>query len=134
MSESPHPASAARIVPGTASWGRRIAALLLDGIAGSLFIIAVFGPDAYNRETWAPLAVFFVQSSLGVALTGASFGQYVLRLRVRHLDGRPLTLFRALWRQALICLVIPPLVFRQDGRGLHDILNDSAVFPARPGD
>jgi hypothetical protein len=32
----------------------------------------------------------------------------------------------------LICLVIPPLVFRPDGRGLHDLVCHSAVVPLVP--
>ena len=33
----------------------------------------------------------------------------------------------ALLRAALVCLVIPPLVFRPDGRGLHDVVVGSAT-------
>ena len=52
----------------------------------------------------------------------------IAKIQVRHLDGRPLTLFRALLRQLLVCLVIPPLVFRPDGRGLHDLWTDSGAY------
>jgi len=38
----------------------------------------------------------------------------------------------ALLRQFLICLVIPPLVFRPDGRGLHDLVCGSATVPLIP--
>ena len=75
--------------------------------------------------------MFWLESSLGVALTGASFGQMMVRIRVHRLDGRPLTLFRALQRQLLVCLVIPPLVFRPDGRGLHDLWTGSGTFESR---
>ena len=47
-------------------------------------------------------------------------------------SGRPLSLLVALLRQVLICLVIPPLVFRPDGRGLHDLAARSAVVPLVP--
>ena len=59
-----------------------------------------------------------------MALSGGSFGQLATRLRVVRIDGsgRPLSLLTALLRQVLICLVIPPLVFRPDGRGLHDLI------------
>jgi hypothetical protein len=40
----------------------------------------------------------------------------------------------ALLRQVLICLVIPPLVFRPDGRGLHDMICGSATGPLRVPD
>jgi uncharacterized RDD family membrane protein YckC len=66
-----------------------------------------------------------------VALAGGSFGQLLVRIRVHRLDGRPLSLFRALERQLLVCLVVPPLVFRQDGRGLHDLWTGSGAFQLR---
>ena len=66
-----------------------------------------------------------------MALSGGSFGQLATRLRVVRIDGsgRPLTLLRALLRQVMIILVIPPLVFRPDGRGLHDLAAGSATVP-----
>jgi uncharacterized RDD family membrane protein YckC len=117
--------------PDPASWVRRIAALFVDWIASSLvaaFILGGFDAAAYS---WLPLVVFWLESSFGVALAGASFGQAVLRIRVHTLEGRPLSLFRALQRQLLVCLVIPPLVFRPDGRGLHDLWTRSGAYPAR---
>lgn len=117
------------LIPDTASWLQRVGALAVDWAASSLvaaFILGGFDSAAYQ---WLPLGIFWLQSSLGVALTGGSFGQSLLRLNVRRLDGHPVSLLRAIERQLLVCLVIPPLVFRSDGRGLHDILTDSAVFP-----
>lgn len=111
-----------------ASWGRRIGALLIDGVASALVVLAVLGPEGYSRSTWGPLIVFFLQTSLGTALAGGSFGQLATRIRVLGMDGRPLNLLRAFARQALVCLVIPPLVFKPDGRGLHDLWTDSAAF------
>lgn len=128
MSETATP-SGRPLIPDTASWLQRVGALVLDWAASSLvaaFILGGFSGTAYQ---WLPLGIFCLQSAVGVALTGGSFGQTVLRLNVRRLDGHPLSLVRALERQLLVCLVIPPLVFRSDGRGLHDILTDSAVFP-----
>lgn len=115
-----------------AGWGRRVVARLIDGIAGALVLFAVLGPDRYSHSTWSPLVLFFAQASLGTALVGASFGQLAVRIRVLRLDGRPLSLLAALGRTALICLVVPPLVFRPDGRGLHDMLFGSAVFRRTP--
>ena len=42
-------------------------------------------------------------------------------------DPRPIGLIQAFVRQILIALVIPPLVFRPDGRGLHDLAVGSAT-------
>lgn len=120
------------LVPGTASWGRRVVALLLDWAA--CYGVAAFIQGGIDSSSFGftVLGVFWIESSLGVALTGASFGQLLARIRVRRLDGRPLGLMSALGRQLLICVVVPPLVFRADGRGLHDILSDSAAFPLSP--
>ena len=111
-----------------ASWLRRIVALFVDWAASSLvaaFVLGGFDAPAYS---WLPLVVFWLESSFGVALAGASFGQALVRIRVHTLEGRPLSLLRALQRQLLVCLVIPPLVFRDDGRGLHDLWTRSGAF------
>lgn len=117
------------LIPDTASWLQRVAALTLDWAASygvAFFILRDVAHPAFGALT---LAVFLLQSAVGVALTGASFGQKMLRLHVRRIDGHPLSLLRSLERQLLICLVVPPLVFRADGRGLHDVLTDAAVYP-----
>src|SRR5262249_9200751 len=72
---------------------------------------------------------FLFESTVLMALVGGSFGQLATRLRVVRTDGsgRPLSVLRALVRQVLVALVIPPLVFRPDGRGLHDMAVGSAT-------
>lgn len=104
----------------TASWGRRILALLVDWLASSLVVVAFQGVD-YNE--WLVLLVYVLESAVFTALLGGSFGKLVTRLRVVRRDGsgQPLGLIPALVRSVLIALVIPPLVFKQDGRGLHDL-------------
>lgn len=117
--------------PAPASWLSRIGALFIDWAASSAvaaFILGGFDEPAYQ---WLPLVVFWLESSIGVALAGGSFGQLLVRIRVHRLDGRPLSLLRALQRQLLVCLVIPPLVFRDDGRGLHDLWTRSGAFRLR---
>jgi uncharacterized RDD family membrane protein YckC len=113
-----------------ASWLRRIAALCLDWAASTGVAFAILGPGGWSGSgsQWLPLVVFWLESSFGVALAGASFGQALLRIRVQTLDRRPLSLLRALQRQLLVCLVIPPLVFREDGRGLHDLWTRSGAY------
>ena len=44
-------------------------------------------------------------------------------------SGRPVDLLRSLLRAVLVCLVVPPLVFRPDGRGLHDMAAGSRTVP-----
>jgi uncharacterized RDD family membrane protein YckC len=116
--------------PATASWGRRIVALLIDWAASTLVVVAIVGWDRYSESgaNVLPLVVFWLESAVGVALAGASFGQLVTGIRVHRTDGRPLGLLGALLRQLLVCLVVPPLVFRPDGRGLHDLWTGSGAY------
>ncbi len=119
--------------PPHATWLRRIAALFLDWFACygvAFFILRDVQHPAFGLLT---TIVFLLESAFGVALSGASFGQMLVRIRVHRLDGRPLTLLRALQRQLLVCLVIPPLVFREDGRGLHDLWTRSGAFEMARG-
>ena len=111
-----------------ASWPRRIVALFVDWLACygvAFFILRDIQHPAFG---WLTILIFLVESTVGVALSGASFGQMILRIRVHTLEGRPLSLLRALQRQLLVCLVIPPLVFRADGRGLHDLWTRSGAY------
>lgn len=120
-----HPA----LPSGTASWLHRVGALFVDWLACYLVAFFILRDVQHPAFGALSLIIFWLESAVGVALAGSSFGQAVLRIQVRHPDGRPLTLFRALLRQLLVCLVIPPLVFRPDGRGLHDLWTDSGAYP-----
>lgn len=117
----------------TTSWARRAVALLVDWAASTLVVVAIVGPDSYSRTgsnaPWLVLAVYVAESALLTALAGGSFGKLATRLRVVHANGdpRPIGLLQALVRSVLIALVIPPLVYRPDGRGLHDMLAKSAT-------
>ena len=110
-----------------ASWGRRILALLVDWLLSTLVVIAVFGFDEYSKPgsfaSGAVLIVFVVESGLLTWLGGGSAGKLLTGLCVVPADGhlRRLNPIKAIGRQVLVALVIPPLVFRPDGRGLHDL-------------
>lgn len=116
-----------------ASWPRRIAALFIDWAVATLITIGFVGLEEYldpqsGSSSWV-LLVFAGVTTILTGLAGGSFGQLLLGIRVLRLDGQPLGLLRALARTVLICLVIPPLVFKPDsGRGLHDIWTGSAAF------
>jgi len=139
------PADYADRVPGTdlpfetASWARRILALLVDYAACWGVMLLIYGRDWFGNGSVPSIylnLLFIGESAFLTALAGGSFGQLATRLRVVRVDGsgRPLGLLPAVGRQVLICLVIPPLVFRPDGRGLHDLAVGSAVVPLRvPG-
>lgn len=119
-------------VPETASWPRRMLALLVDWLACTLVVglfVPVYGVEAGPAGSLAVLGLFVVESALLTATVGGSFGQVATRIRVARATGdpRPVDLLPALGRQVLVALVIPPLVFRPDGRGLHDILTGTAA-------
>jgi uncharacterized RDD family membrane protein YckC len=118
-------------VPETASWGRRVLALLVDwfaclGVAELLVQADILPGNPFGIYT---LGFFVLESALFTALLGGSFGQLATRLRVVRADGGRLDVARALLRSVMIALVIPPLVFRPDGRGLHDMTVGSYVVP-----
>ena len=114
----------------TASWGRRVLALVVDWFACvavvSLFT-PVFGTTGGPGSTYT-LALFVVESAVLTCTVGGSFGKMATRLRVVRVDnGGRLDPLRSLARAILVALVIPPLVFRPDRRGLHDIAAGTAV-------
>ena len=117
----------------TASWGRRILALFVDWIVSTFFVIALVGWEDYwevgsNSQSYV-IPALVLETALFTWLLGGSFGKLLTRLRVVPADGRlrPLNPLRILGRQILIVLVIPPLVFRPDGRGLHDLFAGTAT-------
>lgn len=127
-SPRPHPANPATAPFEGASWLSRIGALFVDWIACYLVTFFILQDVQHQAFGALSLIIFWLESAVGIALTGSSFGQTVLKIRVVHPDGRPLSLLGALLRQLLVCLVIPPLVFRPDGRGLHDLWTDSGAY------
>lgn len=117
----------------TASWGRRILALFVDWFASTLVVVLVLGPGGWSDDPasgFYTLAVFAVETAVLTALAGGSFGKLATGLRtVRYGGTGPVGLLPAFVRQVLVCLVIPPIVFRPDGRGLHDLAAGSATYP-----
>ena len=110
-------------------WGRRIGALLLDWIA-CLLLVRLFLPRIeYGTATSSvvTLGFFAAELTLFTWIAGASFGQRIVGLAVVRLDGERLGLLGALLRSVAICLVIPPLVWDRDSRGLHDRWVGTAV-------
>ncbi len=111
----------------TAPWGRRILALVVDWLACTLVVVGVVGLAAYtapgSRASFLVLGLYVVESALLTWLAGGSFGKLVTRLRVVWAGGgsRPMNPVRLLLRQVLVALVVPPLVWKPDGRGLHDL-------------
>lgn len=110
----------------TASWARRAGALVVDWLA-CLLVVSPF--TGWGRGGGWILLAYVVESALFTTLLGGSFGKLATRLRTVRADGdpRPLDPLRSLARQILVALVVPPLVFRPDGRGLHDLAVGTAT-------
>jgi uncharacterized RDD family membrane protein YckC len=106
--------------------GRRLAALTIDWLSSLLVAQLLFRNEAdLALET---LGVFAVMTIVLVSLTGASFGQRLLGLRVVSVsDGGPVAAWRVAIRTGLLCLVIPAVVWDRDQRGLHDRAAGSVV-------
>jgi uncharacterized RDD family membrane protein YckC len=103
---------------------RRLLAFLLDLVAGVLIggVVVLFLADVSPlQRSLANNLAFATQVVVLQALTGQSMGMRLVGIRVRRLqhDG-PLGLLPALVRTALLALVVPPLVYDRDQRGLHD--------------
>ncbi len=116
----------------TASWARRIVALLVDWMASTLVVVLIIGSRGWAEDPLSSvyvLGVYVVQNALLTASAGGSFGKLATRLRVVRATGdpRPPDLIRSLVRALMIAVVIPPLVFRPDGRGLHDMFAGTAT-------
>lgn len=113
--------------PGSlASFPRRLVALLIDWLA------CVLIASAFTRDPLLPLGIFALENLLLVSTLGATFGMRLTRLGVLDLAGRRLLPpGRVAIRTVLLCLLVPPLVWDRDGRGLHDRAARSAVIRAR---
>lgn len=109
-----------------AGFGARIAALVVDWLPCVLVAnLATANPQ------FSTLVLFAVLTVLTVGATGRSPGHALLGLRVARLDeGRP-GWGAAVVRTVLICLVVPPVVYDVDGRGLHDRAVGTVVLRGR---
>lgn len=126
----------------TASWGRRALALVVDWFA-CVAVVSIFTPvvgTTGGPGSFYTLLVFVAESALLTCTVGGSFGKLATRLRTVRVDGRArLDPLRSVARAILVALVIPPLVFRPDRRGLHDLATGTAtvtlqVASGRPTD
>jgi uncharacterized RDD family membrane protein YckC len=105
-----------------AGWGRRLVALVVDWLA-CLILVRLFLPSidyGTPSSSLATLGFFLAELTLFTWVVSASFGQRLLGLAVLRLDGQGPGLARSFLRSLQVCLLVPPLVWDRDGRGLHD--------------
>ncbi|WP_375003019.1 RDD family protein [Aeromicrobium sp. CTD01-1L150] len=117
------------VVP-SASFGRRLIALLIDWAVALLTVALIAGSSFAGEDRPNPfldLGVFYLQVWVLTGLLGFTIGKRLLRMRVEGPDGRPIGLLRAALRTALLCLVVPAILQNEEGRGFHDIAANSRV-------
>jgi len=122
--------------PDGVSLGRRLAAISIDWLASYAIAFAFFaGGGSYaERVVGTRLAtpiIFATEYAILIALTGASFGHRLLRLKVVDFShgGLP-SLRQALIRTALMLIVITAITYDEDGRGIHERFSQTKLIPA----
>ncbi|MFD8084270.1 RDD family protein [Kitasatospora sp. NPDC059722] len=107
--------------PGSmAGPGRRIGALFVDGWLVSLVAYGLLGKGTASSANLWTTPLFFGVTALLLATSGTTVGKRLFGLRVVRQDGRRATIPQVLLRTLLLCLLVPPLVWDRDTRGLHD--------------
>lgn len=102
---------------------RRLLALMVDWF----MCLAIAGAIGSTNPFLAP-AIFAVENILLVSTLGYSVGHRLFGIEVRRLDGRVPGFLPAIIRTALVVLVIPPLIFDRDSRGLHDLAARTVIL------
>lgn len=110
-----------------AGWGRRVVALGIDWVL-CLLVAAVLTQGSFDRSGFAPLIVFGFETWVLTSLLGGSAGQLMVGVIVIRTTGERLDPGRALLRTVLIMLVIPPVIYNRDQRGLHDLATDAVAI------
>jgi uncharacterized RDD family membrane protein YckC len=112
-----------------AGWGRRVLALFLDWLIAGLIASAVTGEPLWaggNDRNLAQLVSFFAMTAILTGLAGGTIGHRLCGLRVIRTQpggtgySGQVGLLSGAIRALLICLLIPPVVYDRDRRGLHD--------------
>ncbi len=99
---------------------RRLVALTIDWFAALVIAGAVSSGMSASAQSWLVLEIFFIEILVLTAFIGASFGQQIMGIGVRSLDGGRLNVLGVILRTLLLIIVIPAVIYDRDGRGLHD--------------
>jgi len=115
--------------PEGVSLGRRLAAITIDWLASYAIGFAFFAGDGSYSERIVgtrlstPL-IFVAEYAILVALTGASFGHRLFRLKVVDFNHGGLPGFsQVLVRTGLMVIVVTAITYDEDGRGIHERLS-----------
>jgi uncharacterized RDD family membrane protein YckC len=120
-------------IGSVARMGRRLVALTLDWIAAILVTHLVFPDLVYGSEGFAAatLGIFALEVFVLTTTTGASFGYKLVGIKLISISPSRINFVKVLVRTALLCLVIPALIWDRDGRGLHDKAVGTITMRAR---
>ena len=112
--------------PEGVTLGRRLAAITIDWLASYAIAFAFFAGGGNFGErvsgSRVPTTLILVaEYAVLIALTGASFGHRLLRLKVVDFShgGLP-TIRQVLIRTGLMAIVITAITYDEDGRGIHE--------------
>jgi uncharacterized RDD family membrane protein YckC len=113
--------------PGSAGgFGPRILAIVIDWLPCSVAAQLLTKNPAFSA-----LVLFAAITVASVGIAGRTVGHAVAGLRVAQLDGQRAGFAAAVIRTVLLCLLIPPVVYNTDGRGLHDRAAGTIVLRTR---
>lgn len=113
--------------PGSAAgFGPRILAIMIDWLP-----CAVAAQLLTSNPAFSALALFAAMTALSIGIAGRTPGHAAAGLRVALLDGSRAGFGTGVIRTVLLCLVIPPVVYDADGRGLHDRAVGTIVLRTR---
>jgi uncharacterized RDD family membrane protein YckC len=114
--------------PGAvASFGARIGALAVDFLLS--WLIATLVTQGPVTGYWSTV-VYAGQVLVFMGLFGQTPGMRLLGLRLERPTGGPVRPGWVVVRLALLLLVVPPLIWDRDGRGLHDRAANTIVARA----
>lgn len=120
--------------PGSiATFGRRVGAIFVDWILAGFLVLLTNGFDLTDKAIGTKVIVaWMLVGIVGVWLFARTPGQAVMAIGVARVDVRDrVGLWRAVVRQLLIVVMIPPLITDQDGRGMHDRATGTALVVTR---
>ena len=125
--------------PGAvATTGSRVAALLVDVLAGALIgrlVVGLVDDPSFLVRTLVVDGSLVLQVILLQALTGQSLGMRLIGIRVARVSAPDAVpgFVAATIRTALLVLVLPALLMDRDGRGLHDKAAGTVVLRGASG-
>jgi uncharacterized RDD family membrane protein YckC len=122
--------------PEGVTLGRRLAAITIDWLASYAIAFAFFagGGNFGERVSGSriPTTLIFVSEyAILIALTGASFGHRLLKMKVVDFNhGGVPSIRQALIRTGLMALVITAITYDEDGRGIHERFSQTKLTRA----